>query len=102
MGATVDREKILDTLLNIAQGMNATPAQVALRWVMDQEGITSAIVGARNLEQLEENLGAADIQMDPDAWKALDRESRLPRTYPSGLALMMQRRRPAQLAGAGD
>ena len=97
MGATVDREKILDTLLNVAQGLNATPAQVALRWVMDQEGITSAIIGARNLEQLEENLGAANIEMDQDAWKALDRASRLPLTYPSGLALMMQRRRQAQL-----
>ena len=102
MGATVDREQILDTLLNVAQGLNATPAQVALRWVMDQEGVTSAIIGARNLEQLEENLGAANIEMDQDAWKALDRESRLPLTYPSGLALMMQRRRQAQLAGAGD
>ena len=100
MGATVDREKILDTLLNVAQGLNATPAQVALRWVMDQEGITSAIIGARNLEQLEENLGAANIEMDRDAWKALDHASRLPLTYPSGLALMMQRRRQAQLEQA--
>ena len=67
---------------------------------MNQEGITSAIIGARNLEQLEENLGAADVEMDRDAWKALDRASRLPLTYPSGLALMMQRRRQAQLEQA--
>ena len=97
MGATVDREKILDTLLNVAQGLNATPAQVALRWVMDQDGITSAIVGARNQEQLDDNLGSLDLTMDNDAWKALDRASRLPLTYPSGLALMMNRRRQAQL-----
>ena len=100
MGATVDREQILDTLINIAQGLNATPAQVALRWVMDQEGVTSAIIGARNVEQLDSNLGAADLEMDHDAWKALDRASRLPLTYPSGLILMMQRRRQAQLAQA--
>ncbi len=102
MGATVDREKILDTLLNVAQGLNATPGQVALRWVMDQAGITSAIIGARNLEQLEENLGAVDVEMDQEAWKSLDRESRLPLTYPSGLSLMMQRRRQAQLERAED
>ena len=97
MGATVDREQILGTLLNVAQGLNATPAQVALRWVMNQDGITSAIVGARNLEQLDDNLAAADLEMDQDAWKTLDRASRLPLTYPSGLALMMERRRRAQL-----
>ena len=100
MGATVDREQILDTLINVAQGLNATPGQVALRWVMDQEGVTSAIIGARNAEQLDSNLGAADLKMDHDAWKALDRASRLPLTYPSGLILMMQRRRQAQLAQA--
>ena len=64
---------------------------------MNQEGITSTIIGARNLEQLEENLGAADVEMGQDAWKALDRASRLPLTYPLGLSLMMQRRRQAQL-----
>ncbi len=100
MGATVDREQILDTLLNVAQGLNATPAQVALRWVMNQEGITSAIISSRNLEQLDDNLGVADLEMDQGAWKALDRASRLPLTYPSGLPLMMQRRRQAQLGGA--
>jgi aryl-alcohol dehydrogenase-like predicted oxidoreductase len=96
MGATVDRDRILDAVMSVAEGLNATPAQVALRWVMDQEGITSAIVGARNLEQLDDNLGAADLEMDQQTWKGLDRASRLPLTYPSGLQLMMQRRRQAQ------
>jgi aryl-alcohol dehydrogenase-like predicted oxidoreductase len=100
MGATVDREAILDALTKVADGLGATPAQVALRWVMDQDGLTSAIVGARNVEQLDSNLGAADLELDKDAWKELDRVSRLPLTYPSGLALMMERRRQAQLAGA--
>ena len=100
MGATVDRETILDRLTKVAEGVGATPAQVALRWVMDQDGLTSAIVGARNVEQLDNNLGAADLQLDRDAWKELDRVSRLPLTYPAGLALMMERRRQAQLTGA--
>ena len=99
MGATVDRETILDRLTKVADGVGATPAQVALRWVMDQDGLTSAIVGARNVEQLDNNLGAADLQLERDAWKELDRVSRLPLAYPSGLALMMERRRQAQLMG---
>jgi aryl-alcohol dehydrogenase-like predicted oxidoreductase len=96
MGATVDREAILDKLLNVAKGVGASPAAVALRWVMDQDGITSAIFGARNVEQLDDNLGAIDIELSKDAWKELDRTSRLPLTYPSGLVMMMQRRRQAQ------
>ena len=100
MGATVDREAILDTLIKVADGVGATPAQVALRWVMDQDGLTSAIVGARNAEQLDDNLDAVDLELDRDAWKELDRVSRLPLTYPAGLALMMKRRRQTQLEGA--
>ena len=100
MGATVDREQILDTLIKIADGLGATPAQVALRWVMNQDGLTSAIVGARNTEQLDANLGAVDLTLEGDAWKELDRVSRLPLTYPSGLVMMMQRRRQAQMASA--
>ncbi len=97
MGGTVDREKILDVLLQTAENLGASPAQVALRWVMDQSGITSAIVGARNLAQLDDNLGCLDITLDRDTWKTLDRASRLPLTYPSGIALVMARRRRAQL-----
>jgi aryl-alcohol dehydrogenase-like predicted oxidoreductase len=96
MGATVDRERIMDAVISEAERLGVTPAQVALRWVMNQEGITSAIIGARNLEQLNDNLGAADLEMDQETWKGLDRASRLPLTYPSGLVMMMQRRREAQ------
>ncbi len=98
MGAQVDRERILDVLINVAKGVGASPAAVALRWVMDQDGLTSAIFGARNVAQLDDNLGAIDIELSKDAWKELDRASRLPLTYPSGLVMMMQRRRQAQSA----
>lgn len=97
MGATVDRERTLDVLLRTAESLGASPAQVALRWIMDQDGITSAIVGARNLAQLDDNLGCLDITLDRDTWKTIDRASRLPLTYPSGIAIVMERRRRAQL-----
>ncbi len=96
MGASVDRERVMDAVISEAERLNASPAQVALRWVMDQEGITSAIIGARNLEQLNDNLAATELEMDQETWKGLDRASRLPLTYPSGLVMMMQRRREAQ------
>ena len=95
MGTAVDRERVLDVLLRTAGEIGASPAQVALRWVMDQEGITSAIVGARDLAQLDDNLGALDVTLDRDAWKVLDRGSRLPLTYPAGITIAMERRRQA-------
>lgn len=95
MGAAVDRERVLDALLQIAESVGASLAQVALRWVMDQEGITSAILGARDLAQLDDNLGSLDVTLDRDAWKALDRASRLPLTYPGGIAIFTERRRQA-------
>jgi aryl-alcohol dehydrogenase-like predicted oxidoreductase len=47
---------ILQTLFDVAKELGKSPAQVALRWVIDQPFMTSAIVGARNAEQLEETL----------------------------------------------
>ncbi|MGM0675056.1 MAG: aldo/keto reductase, partial [Spirochaetota bacterium] len=45
------------------------PATVAVAWVMANDAVTAPIVGARNLNQLEASLAAADIEMDP-AWYA--------------------------------
>jgi aryl-alcohol dehydrogenase-like predicted oxidoreductase len=95
MGTAVDRDRVLDVLLQTAEAIGASPAQVALRWVMDQDGVTCAILGARNLAQLEDNLGALDIALDRETWKVLDRASRLPLTYPTGIAIAMERRRQA-------
>ena len=48
-----------------------TPAQVALRWVLDSRGVTSVIVGAKTPRQLNENLGALGWKLAPDDWQAL-------------------------------
>ena len=100
-GGLVDREAILDALIETAKKLGHTPAQIALRWVMDQEGVTCAILGARNMEQLEDNLGALDVKLDTDTWKALDRISRPPLSYPSGMQVFQERRRRDHLARAG-
>jgi aryl-alcohol dehydrogenase-like predicted oxidoreductase len=99
MTGTPDREKVLDALLATAKEIGKSPAQVALRWVMDQEGITSAIIGARNVAQLQDNLAASEVSLTRDQWKALDRVSRLPIIYPAMIDRMMARRRQAQLEG---
>ena len=98
MGVHVDRDRILDDLIQTASELGHSPAQVALRWVMDQEGVTSAIFGARNLAQLEDNLGALEVKLDPERWKALDRSSRPPVGYPALIDRIMERRRREHLA----
>ncbi|MFB6086525.1 MAG: aldo/keto reductase [Halodesulfurarchaeum sp.] len=52
-----------DELSAIAEEVGATPAQTALAWLMHRDGVTAPIVGARTVEQLEENLGAAAIEL---------------------------------------
>jgi aryl-alcohol dehydrogenase-like predicted oxidoreductase len=99
MTGTPDREKVLDALLAMSKEIGKSPAQVALRWVMDQEGITSAIIGARNVAQLQDNLAATKVTLTKDQWKTLDRVSRLPVVYPALIDRFMERRREAQLEG---
>lgn len=74
--------RIADAVAAVAKRLGRTPGQVALAWVAQQPGITAPIFGARTLEQLEENLGAADLTLDDEARKRLDEVSALPLVYP--------------------
>lgn len=62
--------------------MGKTPSQVALAWCMNQPGVTSPIFGARTMGQLEDNIVAADIDLDEGARKALEEASGLELVYP--------------------
>ncbi|MEP6636132.1 MAG: aldo/keto reductase [Acidobacteriota bacterium] len=53
----------VDALADIAKAKGASVAQVALAWVLAQPGITSIIIGANKMEQLEDNLKAADLRL---------------------------------------
>jgi aryl-alcohol dehydrogenase-like predicted oxidoreductase len=53
----------LDVLLDVADEVGATPAQVALAWQLHHDGVTAPIVGARTVDQIEENLGASDVSL---------------------------------------
>ena len=62
----------LDTVLETAKEIGATPSQVALSWVTNRPGVTAPIFGARTLQQLEENLIAADLDLGKEATDRLD------------------------------
>src|SRR4029077_19711460 len=59
-----DKEKghsVVDRLRSIAASHKATPAQVALAWVLSKKFVSSVLLGANKMSQLEDNLGAADL-----------------------------------------
>jgi aryl-alcohol dehydrogenase-like predicted oxidoreductase len=56
---------IAGAVVEVAKELGVTPAQVALAWVLAQPGVTSPIIGARTLAQLDDNLGALAIDLAP-------------------------------------
>ncbi len=65
MNLTDKTYDIIDVLQHIATEQNATPAQVALAWVQSRPGVTSTIIGARTLKQLDDNLPALNLALTP-------------------------------------
>jgi aryl-alcohol dehydrogenase-like predicted oxidoreductase len=59
-------QAVVDLLASIAQRKGATPAQIALAWLLAQKPWIVPIPGTRKLHRLEENLGAADIELSAD------------------------------------
>jgi aryl-alcohol dehydrogenase-like predicted oxidoreductase len=64
---------VMDKVAATAQQRNATNAQVAIAWLLAKQVVSSVILGARTIAQLEENLGATDVTLDEV--KALDEVS---------------------------
>ncbi|MFD1632844.1 aldo/keto reductase (plasmid) [Haloplanus ruber] len=62
---------VLDTLQEVASEVDATPAQVALAWLLHHDQVVGPIVGARTVDQLEENLGAVDVSLSDDQFERL-------------------------------
>lgn len=83
----------LKTLLAVAGRIEQTPAQVAVRWVMEQPGITSAIVGARTADQLSDTLQAAEFELPELERARLSEVSYLPPRYPTAMEANMHERR---------
>jgi aryl-alcohol dehydrogenase-like predicted oxidoreductase len=65
----------LDVVEKIAGEKNCTAGQVALAWCKDKPGITSPIIGPRTMEQLEDNLGAAEVKLTDGDHARLDEAS---------------------------
>ncbi len=68
---SINKETLL-ALKKIADGYNKTLTQLVINWNYSQSGITSSIVGTRNIAQLNDNLGSVDFQISDDDMKKID------------------------------
>ncbi len=73
---------IIDAVGEIAEAREVSYAQVALAWLWVQPAVSSVIIGARTMDQLVDNLGAADLTLTEAELSALDKASRMPDLYP--------------------
>ena len=66
---------VVDAVRAVAEGRAASMAQVALAWLVDRPGVSSVILGARTLEQLDDDLGAAGLHLSAEETAQLDAAS---------------------------
>lgn len=81
----VDKErtwKILETIAPIAKAHNCSAARVALAWLLTRRVVTSVIIGAKRMDQLQDNLAAVDLKLSEEEVRVLDEVSALPPEYP--------------------
>ncbi|MBA2311916.1 MAG: aldo/keto reductase [Actinobacteria bacterium] len=74
---------IIDAVGTVVEETGKTYPQVALNWLLSRPGVTAPIIGARTMEQLEDNLGAAGWRLDDKHMQRLDEASDLPALYPT-------------------
>ena len=85
---------VLDALTVVAAEVDASPAQVALAWLVDRPTVTSVILGARTVGQLEANMAAASVTLSADQRARLDTVSAVHAPdYPYGELGIEQRSR---------
>jgi aryl-alcohol dehydrogenase-like predicted oxidoreductase len=64
--------KVIDEVIAAAKTVDSTPARVALAWVQGKPGVASTIIGARTMEQLDQNLAALDVALPAAVVEKLD------------------------------
>ena len=98
----VDKERaydIIDAMAPIAKAHDASVARVALAWLLQRKGVMSVIIGAKTVEQLDDNLAAAELTLTPEEIATLDKVSALTVEYPGWmLARQSENRVPAPKA----
>ena len=98
----VDRERafnVIDVMRPIAADNLVSVAQVALAWLLAQAHVTSVIIGAKNQEQLLDNIGATELALSAEQIKAITDASALPNEYPQWMLARQSADRLGQVLG---
>jgi len=97
----VDKDRAfdcVDVMRTIAESKGVSVAQIALAWLLHQKAVTSVIIGAKRVDQLDDNIAATGIRLSEDELKQLDAVSALPREYPGWMLERQGEYRRNQLA----
>ncbi|WP_280568476.1 aldo/keto reductase [Chromohalobacter sp. 296-RDG] len=99
----VDKERAfdcIDVMGKIAKAHGVSVAQVALAWLLHQSAVTSVIVGAKRVDQLDDNIAATQVALSHEELAELDAVSALPAEYPGWMFERQGDYRRQQLADA--
>ena len=81
--ATIERNlEIAAAVMQMAEQIGCSPSQVAVSWARQQAGVVIPIIGARNTEQLEDNLGALEVTLSQEQLAELDGVSKIELGFP--------------------
>lgn len=95
----INRERAYDcieAMQKIGEAKGVSVARIALAWVLQRPFVMSVIVGAKTVEQLDDNLAATGVTFTPDELKTLDEVSALPAEYPGWMISRQMVGRPPQ------
>jgi aryl-alcohol dehydrogenase-like predicted oxidoreductase len=91
--------RLLDVMRPIAADHLVSVAQVALAWLLAQPHVTSVIIGAKNQEQLLDNIAATELTLSSEQLRAIDEASALPGEYPQWMLDRQSQDRLTQVSG---
>jgi aryl-alcohol dehydrogenase-like predicted oxidoreductase len=93
---------IVDVMRPIAETHKASVAQIALAWLLHNEAVTSVIIGAKRMDQLEDNLGSIDVSLTEEEVAQLNAVSQIPMGYPAWMGSLGDDRMPGELRDIAD
>jgi aryl-alcohol dehydrogenase-like predicted oxidoreductase len=91
---------VIDRMRAIADERGCSVARIALAWLLHQPQVSSIIIGAKQPEQLDDNIAAIDIVLSAEELATLDEVSQLPLEYPAWMLARQGEVRARQLAEA--
>jgi aryl-alcohol dehydrogenase-like predicted oxidoreductase len=86
--------KVVDAIDEVAKETGKTVPQIALNWLLRRPTVSTLIVGARNEEQLKQNIGAIGWELTNEQVAKLDAASEVPKTYPYWHQAQFEERNP--------